>query len=146
MVSIFSLMLSSSGYRNLNLLGFWQAATTALRQLDRARAAFGPVIADHGVFGSGGFGELADQLDLSRRIVLEAIHADDHRNAELARVADVAQQVGAAFFEQVQILLRVLVRERLARDHLRPAAVHLERADGRHQHHAIRRQPASSGT
>ena len=59
----------------------------------------------------------------------------------LRRVLDVALQVGQPGSQQVQVLLGVGRVERLAGDHLRAAAVHLERAHGGHHHHHVRDQP-----
>src|SRR5262249_6796407 len=51
-------------------------------------------------------------------------------------------EVDRAFFQQVQIFFGVDAIQRLASDYFGPAAVGLESAHGRHQHDAVRFQPA----
>ena len=48
--------------------------------------------------------------------------------------------VGQTFAQQIEILFRVLRRERLASYYFRSAAVHLEGADGGDEHHDLRGQ------
>src|SRR5205823_1871640 len=59
-------------------------------QLDSSGAALRPVVADYSIFSARCFSKLLDQIDFRRSVVLEAIHAHDHRNPEVARVADVS--------------------------------------------------------
>ena len=84
----------------------------------------------HGILGAGLHGALADQLDLRVGVGGEAVDGHDHRDAELAGVLDVLQQVGQALLQQLEVLLLVGLVQRLAGDDLGATAVHLEGADG----------------
>ena len=59
-------------------------------------------------------------------------------HAEFLHVLDVALQIGHAGGERLEVFLLEVV--------LLDAAMHLERADGGDQHHAIGRQSRSCGT
>ena len=76
--------------------------------------------------GAGGGALVLDQLQFGWRIAQKPVDADQHRQAELGKVLDVAQQVGQAALDRTQVFLveRLLVG----------AAVQLQRPDRCHDH------------
>ena len=56
----------------------------------------------------------------------------------------MVQQIGAACLQQSEILPCIRLRQRSSRDDLRAAAVHLQGADGGHQHRHVRLQPGQA--
>ena len=94
----------------------------------------------HGAAHPVGLADTAQQRQLRLRIGVEAVQAHHRRDAGAADRLHMVQQIGAAPLQQGQILLRVGVRQGTAGDDLRPAAVHLQGADGGHQHRHVRLQ------
>ena len=113
----------------------------SLCQFHGATAALFPMFAHfrrkRAAFFHGG---LAHQFQLRVGIGEEFVHRHHHRHAVFARQLDVMDHVGKAGPQQVQVLIDVSLVQWFARHHLGTAAVHLQRADGRHQHHHIRDQ------
>src|SRR6185295_10582742 len=104
----------------------------ALRQLLRTLAAPCPVIAHVGL-DADLRAALAYEIELGRRVRAEAVDGDDDGHAEEARVADVTREVVEALPERLQTLVPEVVGAR--------ATMHLERAQGRDDHRAARREP-----
>ncbi len=64
-----------------------------------ARAALGKMFRRHRIFGSGGDGDLAQQRHFGIGVGAEAVHRHHHRNAGLAHVFNVPDEVRAPFFQ-----------------------------------------------
>mmetsp|Transcript_44342 Transcript_44342/g.73591 ORF Transcript_44342/g.73591 Transcript_44342/m.73591 type:complete len:668 (-) Transcript_44342:90-2093(-) len=107
-----------------------------------ALAAQRPVVGLHGGRRAGGQRQLLHGVDLRLGVSDELVDGDYGVYAELARVLDVLGQVGAAGAHQLQVFLLVHLGQRRAGLHLGPAAVHLQRAHGGHNHGAVGHQPA----
>ena len=95
------------------------------------------MVGDHGIRSAGVDGQTPRQRDLGVGVVLESIDRDHHWDSERTRVRDQPHHIAATLFEQLEIFLRVRMRERLAGHDFRTATVHLQSADGRHQHRAV---------
>ena len=93
-----------------------------------ALAAHRPMVG-HQRFDAERLAFLLDQRDFGVAVGREAVDRDHHRQPEFLHVLDVALQIGHAGFQRLQVFLFQIV--------LLDAAVHLERADGGDQHHAI---------
>ncbi len=98
----------------------------------RAFAAHRPVIG-HQRLDAKRLALFPDQRDLGIGVGREAIDRDDSRQTEFLDVLDVALKIAHAALERLQVFLLQIA--------FRDAAVHLERADGRDDHHAIGFQP-----
>jgi len=109
-----------------------------LGQFDSPAPAAGPQIGVEGAHGAGGFGRAFDDAHFLGGVGRERIDRDDDRDAEPPRDRNVGRQIFASGFHQTGGRLQVSPVQRPTGNHLRPAAVHLERADGRHQHHRVR--------
>ena len=115
-----------------------------LGQLDGAFAAVTPVVglrAAHAVL----LAELLQQGDLSGGGGVEAVDADNRDDAGLLDGVHMVEQVLAALLQQLQVLLGVLLGQGPAGHHGGAAAVHLQGADGSHQHGHVGSQAAEAG-
>ena len=110
----------------------------------RARAAFRPMPADDCIHSAGFYGCAAHEFQFGGGIAGERVDRDDDVHAEFLCRADVMFQIRHPRAEQVEIFLRVGSIQRFPGDDFRPAAVHLERANGRHHNHHFWNQPGVS--
>ena len=93
---------------------------------------------DDGVARAGRQRDLADRLDLGRRVLRERVDRDDRRDPVDRDVLDLLREVLGAGPDGLDVLLEERGVERLAGHDLPDAAVHLERPD-RGDHHGRRR-------
>ncbi len=114
------------------LLCCLDGAHHGLGDLDRAGAAFGPMVGHHAFDPELGR-ERLEQRDLALGVAREAVDRHHHRHAVFPHILDVTLEIGEALLQRREVLLLEIV--------LGHPAMHLERADGRHQHHAGGRQP-----
>mmetsp|Transcript_6907 Transcript_6907/g.15742 ORF Transcript_6907/g.15742 Transcript_6907/m.15742 type:complete len:293 (-) Transcript_6907:740-1618(-) len=75
------------------------------------------------------------------RVSVEPVDGDDDLDTVLSQVLDVSHQIGGSLLHQIDVFLKVLLAQGLARDHLRRfAAVELQSAHRADQDGAIRLQ------
>ena len=113
-----------------------------LPKLDGAKAALRPVIGHYGIVRPRLHGEFANKVNLRRGVRLEAIHRDHNGDAEEARILNHFGEIRAALLEQRQILLGVIVMQRLSRGDFGAASMHFQCADRSDQNHAVRSEAA----
>ena len=123
----------------LDLVFLVAGVNDRLSKLNRAFAAVAPVVGQCAA-DTLLLAELADEGDLGVGVGIELVDADDRYNAGLLDGIDVVEQVLAALFQQLKVLLGVLRGEGTTGNDRRTAAVHLERADGRDQNGDVRGQ------
>ena len=90
--------------------------------------------------------DLADRLDLGRRVGRERVDGHDRRDAEHRDVLDLLREVRGAGPDRLDVLLEQRRVERLAGDDLADAAVHLERPDRGDDDGRIRARGPTPGT
>ena len=130
--------------QELDLHGLLAGLHNGLGQLDSALAAEAPMV---GLSAADALllAQLLQQGDLGVGIGVEAVDADHGVDAGLLDGVHVVEQVAGALLQQLQILLGVLLGQRCAGGDLRAAAVHLQGADGSHQHGHVGGQAAEAG-
>ena len=141
MVSIFSLIGNIQRIEELEIAGLLAGFDDCLSQSNGSLAAFHPMTRDNRVHGARFDGGLADHFHFGGCVIGEGVDRHHHVHAVFERVLDVLDHVGQALLQQVEVLVGVFGGQRFTSHHLRAAAVHLEGADGGHQHHHIRDQP-----
>ena len=85
-------------------------------------------------------GNFLDQGHFRRRIHVKTIHANHGANTALFDRLNMGHQILTTFFQQLQIFRGISLIQRKTRLNRRPAAVHLQRPNSRHNHHRIRYQ------
>ena len=147
MVSIFSLMLSFERIEETEVgLASAQAAITALA------SSTAPAPPSAQWFGITASSAPAARARRRTSAISASVSSEKRLTAtttgipKLRAFSIVLRQVGAALLEQFEVLFGIGGMQRLSGHHLGTAAVHLQRADGGHQHHAVGSQTAVRGT
>ena len=92
------------------------------------------MIGHHAFRANASSTELLEQRDLGVGVAGEAVDRHHHRHADICvTILDMPLEIGEALLQSVEVLLLEIV--------LGHAAMHLERADGGDDHHAIRLEP-----
>ena len=95
---------------------------------------------------AGGQRDLADRLHLRGRVGRERVDRHDRGDAEDRDVLDLLREVLRAEADGLDVLLEERRVQRLARDDLADAAVHLEGADRGDDHGRVGVQARTRGT
>jgi len=101
-----------------------------------------PVAADHRSLGPGGASRLTDPFQLRGAVRGESVDGHHGGHPEALDDSDVALEVGQPRLQQRQVFIGIGGIQGLACHHLGSPAVHLEAADGRNHHGAIRAKAA----